>query len=91
MSTISELELIDNLRNKAVQVFEIRLTRQKTYIVRVKLSWKTEKLTLLTARKKIREWVDLERMARYIRTKYGPLPPIRLILNPEQDDDDSTD
>ncbi len=80
MSTITEADLVDYLRNRAVKKFNIRQTANGTYQVVVSLTWKEGELTLETSRKAPREWASLDRLIRHIQEKYGKVPTISLSL-----------
>jgi hypothetical protein len=88
MSTISESELIDAIRNKAIKRFEILQNDEGKFRIIVHLSktsvrsiWKEGALIVITTRNDPREWVSLDRLVTHIRTKYGAVPPISLTLN----------
>jgi hypothetical protein len=82
MRTIREAELVDFIKNGAVQRLRIIETQNGTYQVVINLNWKEGDWNLVTAREHPREWASLDRLARHVRDKYqGVLPPISLTLN----------
>lgn len=88
MTTISESELIDAIRNRAVKRLHIAQTDEGKYRIIANVSkisvgsaWKEGDLELLTTRNVPREWVSLDRLEKHIRMKYGPIPAITLSLN----------
>src|SRR5262245_2908616 len=99
MDALSESDLIDAIRNKAVQRFEIVQTSNGGYRIIVNVSkisisstWKEGDLELITSRNEPREWASLDRLVKHIRLKYGPVPVIKLTLaecTPEEPNEDS--
>lgn len=81
MHTLSESELCDAVRNRAVQRLTIRQTETGKFQIVVALTWKEGEINLVTARKNIREWASLDRLARHITDNYGTLPHISLSLH----------
>ena len=57
--------------------FYTRITFNHTPI---DLTWRKEQLTLITARKSVREWASLDRLVAHIHEAYGTAPPITLKL-----------
>jgi len=82
MNTVSEAELADFVRNKAVSQLNIVQGASGKYRIVVNLTWKEGDWHLLTLRKTIREWVSLDRLAHHIRKHYGIPPSINLSLYP---------
>lgn len=81
MNTISESELADFVKNKAVKKLHIVQNDADKYEIVITLTWKEGDWNLVTTRGKPREWASLDRLARHIREKYdGTLPPISLSL-----------
>lgn len=82
MNSISEAELTDFAKNKAVKRLSIIQSEAETYHIVINLTWKEGDWTLVTSRGKPRDWSSLDRLARHIREKYdGVLPPISLFLS----------
>jgi hypothetical protein len=80
MSTISESDLIDCVRNKAVKKLHIIQDPNGKFRIVVNLTWKEGDFDLITTRRKPREWASLDRLARHIQENYGVIPPITLTL-----------
>lgn len=81
MNTISESELADFIKNKAVKKLHIAQNEDRKYEIVITLTWKEGDWNLITTRGKPREWASLDRLARHIQEKYqGTLPPINLTL-----------
>jgi len=80
MNTLSEAELTDFVRNRAVKQFTIVQGASGKYRIVVNLTWKEGDWNLLTTRKTTREWASLDRLARHIRENYGIPPSIKLSL-----------
>jgi len=82
MSEVSEAELTDFLKNKAVKKINIIQNKTNKYQISIILTWKEGEWHLTTTRGKFREWVSLDRLTNHMRKKYnGVLPPITLKLN----------
>lgn len=82
MNTVSESELTDFVKNKAVKKLQIVENEAGKYQIVINLTWKEGDWNLVTTRGKPREWASLDRLARHIREKYdGALPPISLTLS----------
>jgi hypothetical protein len=82
MSTISETELEDAGRNKAIKKLNIVQQTNGKYAVTVNLTWKEGEFTVITQRKNTREWASLDRLTTHIQENYGAVPPISLMLLP---------
>lgn len=83
MNEISEAELIDCVKNKAVKQLNIVQSDNGKYQISLSLTWKEGEWNLVTTRGKPREWASLDRLARHIQEKYdGALIPISLALTP---------
>lgn len=80
MNTLSEAELTDFVKNKAVRRLSIVQNEAGKYQIIVNLTWKEGDWNLVTTRKTIREWASLDRLARHIRENYGIPPAIALSL-----------
>lgn len=81
MNTISESELADFVKNKAVKKLHIIQNDAEKYEIFATLTWKEGDWHLVTTRGKPREWASLDRLSHHIREKYGgTLPPISLTL-----------
>jgi len=78
--TISEIELAISVKNKVVRNFIITQTTGGRYQITIDLTWRKEQLTLITARKSVREWASLDRLVAHIHEAYGTAPPITLKL-----------
>ena len=78
--TISESDLALSVKNRVVRHVIITQTAGGRYQITVDLTWRKEQLTLVTARKKVREWVSLDRLVAHIQDSYGNPPPITLKL-----------
>lgn len=65
--TVTEADLIDYLRNRAVHKLRIYENANGRYELRIQVSWKGGELQLITARKKPREWASLDRMVRHFK------------------------
>lgn len=81
MNTLSEAELTDFVKNKAVKRLNIVQNESDKYQIVVNLTWKEGDWHLVTTRKTIREWASLDRLARHIRESYGIPPGISLSLH----------
>jgi hypothetical protein len=81
MNTLSEAELTDFVKNKAVKRLNIVQNESDKYRIVVNLTWKEGDWHLVTTRKTIREWASLDRLARHIRENYGIPPSISLSLH----------
>lgn len=81
MNTLSEAELKDFFRNRAVKQLYIVQNGSGEYHLAVTLTWKEGVWKLLTSRRTIREWASLDRLALHIRKKYGIPPAISLSLH----------
>lgn len=82
MNTVSESELTDFVKNKAVKKLQIVENEAGKYRIVINLTWKEGDWHLVTTRGKPREWASLDRLARHINEKYdGELPPISLSLH----------
>lgn len=77
--TINEGELIDNASTGTLTSLKLVKTTGG-FQIRVQLSWKENELTLITQRKKPREWVSLDRLAQWMDENLKHLPPITLVL-----------
>lgn len=80
MNTLSEAELTDFVKNKAVKRLNIVQNESDKYQIVANLTWKEGDWHLVTTRKTIREWASLDRLARHIRENYGIPPAIALSL-----------
>lgn len=81
MNTISEAELTDFIKNKAVKWLDIVQGENGKYQIEITLTWKKGDWRLVTTRGKPREWASLDRLARHITEKYGgSIPSISLVL-----------
>ena len=78
---ITEVALIEFIANDAVEEIAIIQTREGTFILVVKLTWKKELSVLETSRNTVREWVKYERLAKHIEDKYPKIPALKVILN----------
>lgn len=82
MSTISESEIEDAGRNKAIKKLHIVQQPNGKYGITVNLTWKEGEFTLITQRKNTREWASLDRLSHHIQEVYGAVPSISLSLLP---------
>lgn len=80
MNTVSEAELTDFVKNRAVKRLNIIQNESGRYKIVVNLTWKEGDWNLVTTRKTIREWASLDRLARHIQENYGIPPAISLSL-----------
>jgi hypothetical protein len=80
MNTIFESELEDSGRNKAIKKLHIIQQQNSKFWLVVNLTWKEGMFTLITQRKKVREWTSLDRLSRHIQKNYGAAPSISLTL-----------
>jgi hypothetical protein len=80
--TMTETELADFLVHSAVQkLWFVQLDKDK-YEVIASLNWKPGNWRLLSVRKKPREWVSLDRLAKSILSKcVKDVPVIELVLD----------
>ena len=85
IGTISESEIEDAGRNKAIKKLDIVQQQNGKFGIVVTLTWKEGKFTLITQRKNVREWVSLDRLSHHIQEAYGPPPLISLTLLPEEE------
>lgn len=80
-NTISEAELTDFIKNKAVKRINIIQNKGGKYEINITLTWKAGEQNLVTIRGKLRVWASLDRMAKHFQKKYdGDLPPITLTI-----------
>lgn len=93
MNTISETDLIDAIRNKAIKRLNIVQTEDRKFRIVVTLAkvsiagdWKEGDLSLISTRNAPREWASLDRLEKHIRSRYGAIPVISLSLNFELED-----
>jgi hypothetical protein len=80
MNTITEANLVDFVKNKAVKQLNIAQTKDNRYEIVITLTWKDGNWKVVTTRGKPREWACLNRLARHCKEKYGALPLITLTL-----------
>lgn len=81
MNTITEIELIDYIKNGVIKHISIVQLENGSYRTNVTLTWKKGEWTIITTRGKPRDWVSLDRLASHIAKKYeGKKPPISLTL-----------
>lgn len=81
MNTISEAELTDFVKNKAVKWLDIVQVENGKYQIVITLTWKKGDWRLVTTRGNPREWASLDRLTRHIKEKYdGAIPSISLVL-----------
>ena len=85
MSTISEADLLDNARNRAIRRIQIVQSENRKYQLIVNLIWKEGDLVVVTTRKKPREWVNLNRLALHMIENYGVIPEINLTFYQPKD------
>jgi hypothetical protein len=85
MNTISESELEDAGRNKAIKKLHIVQQQNGKFGIVVNLTWKEGDFTLVTQRKNVREWASLDRLSHHIQDNYGAVPSISLTLLPKQE------
>ncbi|ECE2109004.1 hypothetical protein C4X16_21330 [Salmonella enterica] len=78
--TISELELIDNLKNNTVKKMRLVQRSDGKFMIYVEINWKGGELLLETQRKSPRMWSSLDRLVNHINSKYGSVPLIELTL-----------
>lgn len=78
--TITEPELIDNLKNQSVKKMMLVQGEDGKFSIRVQLSWKGGDLLLETQRKTPRVWSSLDRLVKHINSKYGKVQIITLQL-----------
>lgn len=81
MNTISESELVLVVRSKALKQLQIIQTEQGRFRIKVILKNQEEERDLVTYRKQPREWASLDRLAKHIQDKLGPIPPMTLTLS----------
>ncbi|MES2321627.1 MAG: hypothetical protein V4633_05140 [Pseudomonadota bacterium] len=85
MSVISEAELEDAGRNRAIKKLTISQQRNSKFGIAVNLTWKEGEFTLVTQRKNTREWASLDRLSLHIQEKYGAIAQISLTLLPTEE------
>ena len=91
MKSISEAELADFVRNKAVKRMYIVQGANARYQIIVTLTWKPGDWNLVNAKKKPRQWASLDRLTRHIINEYSnELPPINLVLYSKEMEDIKT-
>jgi hypothetical protein len=81
LHSITEADLILNVQKRAVKRFKIIQSAHGRYAIVVTLTWREEELTLVTARKTIKEWASLDRLVRHIQEHYGEVPTIWMMLH----------
>lgn len=85
--TLTEAELADFLEHKVVsKLWFVQLGKDR-YEVIAAITWKPGQWRLLTQRKKPKEWVNLDRMAKHMLSKcINGVPPIELVLDEKFND-----
>jgi hypothetical protein len=83
MNPITDKELDTATRNATIETLRIQQMDDKRYSLVVKLTWCAEELTLITQRKKVRGWVNLNPLVDRIREKYGITADINVTLTGE--------
>lgn len=83
MHTITETDLIHAAELKAIISMRIRETKDFNYQVYVVTTGDESEKTLTTLRDRStpREWVNLDRLVKHIRNRYGFIPHICLTLH----------
>jgi hypothetical protein len=80
MKTIQEAELIGLSQGGLVSQMWITQVGESEYQISVEFTHKRGRWQLVTERKVIRVWANLDRLARHIRNKYGKIDCIYLSL-----------
>ena len=92
MKMVSEADLRDFFRNKAVKRMYIIQGANGRYQIVVTLTWKPGDWHLMNAKKKPRQWASLDRLARHIANEYGSdQPPTYLVLHTGEKETDEAD
>lgn len=79
MNTIMEAELADCARNKAIKKMHLVQLLNGNFSVEVELTWKDGRVCLITQKKVVREWANLNRLVQHIQSSYGAIPLITVI------------
>lgn len=75
MDTITESELTDFVRSKAVRRLRIVQCGIKKYTVVANITWKEGDWTVATTRGRTKEWASLDRLVRHILSKCDTTVP----------------
>ena len=80
MVPITEKELDIAAANQAIRKLRIQQLDDGTFSIVVKLTWRPEELTLLTQKRKVRGWVNLNLLLKHIKENYGIGPEIHVTM-----------
>ena len=78
---ITEQELVDYAANGVISQFKIQETEAGKFCLVVKVSWKEQDCTLMSARKTPRVWANVNTLANFIKGLSLKGIPITLELN----------
>lgn len=82
VATITDSELMLVMASKAIRRLHIHQTEQGRYRLAVDIAGQDKHLSLVTLRKKTREWASLDRLAQHIQSRLsGTTPSITLNLH----------
>lgn len=80
MEPITEKELDIAGANKAIKNLRIVQLDNGTFSILVTLTWRVGELTLITQKKEVRGWVNLNLLLKHIKEKYGITSEINVKL-----------
>lgn len=83
MVPITERELETAASNAAIEQLRIQQLGNDKYSLVVKLTWRNHEQILITQRKEVRGWADLNRLMNHIRNKYRFTSEINVTLKGE--------
>lgn len=83
MDTIFERELDTAGANHAISALRIEELANGKFSLVAKLTWRPAEVTLVTDRKQVRGWANLNTLLRHIRDKYGINTTINVTLKGE--------
>lgn len=78
---VTENLMAEYLKSKAIKEISVIENENGKYLIGITVTWKKGEMRLVTARKKPKEWVSLDRLARHLKKLDGDLPSIVLTLN----------
>jgi hypothetical protein len=87
MTTITEAELVDNAKNRAVKCIKaVPVDSGKGFHLSVQLTWKEGDLILVTQKKSPRVWASADRMLAHIQQNYRPIVMLTIFLEGTYDE-----
>lgn len=83
MTPITEKELETAAHNAAIEHLRIQQLDNNEYSLVAKLTWRSDEQILITQRKQVRGWVNLNRLMDHIRVRYRLASEINVTLKGE--------